>query len=212
MEHHHPSTKSDEGMNIKVILYVLPLQELAVPVFTMLLLLCLTIAPAAANKRALGKGGEQVSDFALYSVPEGWTSSIETEQGDPHVVLTRNLHEITIRLAGGEGSRYKTAADFLVGFEARSYGGKLADRVGDVVVADQKTFLYSRQTIVLLSLPPPDEGGPIHLTPEEFCVVMVGKRFFILSYSYGDSIPDPSYNGEDVWREFLKSFELKKNK
>ena len=210
MEHHHPSTKSDESVNIKEILYVLSLQGLAVAVFTMLLLLCLSIAPAAANKRALGKGGEQVSDFASYSVPEGWTSSIETEQGDPHVVLTRKRDEITIRLAGGEGSRYKTVADFLVGFEARSYGGKLADRLGDVVVADQKTFLYRRQVIV--SLPPPGEGGPIHLTPEEFCVVMVGERFFILSYSYGDSIPDPYYNGRDVWREFLKSFVLKNNK
>jgi hypothetical protein len=210
MEHHYSSTKSDESVNIKEILYVLPLQELAVPVFTILLLLCLFIAPAAANGRAMGKGSEQVSDFAQYSVPEGWTSSAKTEQGDPQVVLTRNLHKITIRLAGGEGSRYKTAADFLFGFEARSPGGKLAERLGDAVVADQKTFLYRRQKIV--SLPPPGEGGPTHLTPEEFCVVVVGERFFILSYSYGDSIPDPSYNGREVWREFLKSFELKNNK
>lgn len=210
MEHHHPSTKLDESVSIKEILDVLPSRKLAMRVFTMFLFLCLSVTPAAANERAMEKAREQVSDFAQYSVPEGWTSSVKTEQGDAQVVLTRNLHKITIRLAGGEKSRYKAAADFLVGFEARSPGGKLADRLGDVLVAGQKTFLYSRQKIV--SLPPPGEGGPTHLTPEEFCVVMVGERFFILSYSYGDSIPDPNYNGRDVWREFLKSFELKNNK
>ena len=83
-------------------------------------------------------------------------------------------------------SRYKTAGDFFVGFEACSRGGRPSEKIGGTVVSGMRVMLYRRE--VAVSLPPPDTGGPSTFAPEEFCVVPAGKRFFVLSYSYGDSI------------------------
>jgi len=40
--------------------------------------------------------------------------------------------------------------------------------------------------------------------------VPAGKQFFVLSYSYGDSIPDPNYDGQKAWRKFLETFRVLK--
>ena len=172
------------------------------------LVLALTAAPAQAKERPMSKPQEKISAASQYTVPAGWTASFKTEQGDPQAVLEKDMHVITVRLAGGEGSRYRASADFLVGFEARSPGGKLAEKLGGMAVAGQNVMLYRRK--VPVALPPPDASGPSTMTSEEFCVLKAGKLFFILSYSYGDTIPDPTYDGLKAWRGFLRGFKLKK--
>lgn len=172
------------------------------------LLFALTAAPAQAGESPMQKPQEKISAASRYAVPAGWKSSFKTEQGDPQAVLERDMHVITVRLAGGEGSRYRTAADFLVGFEARSPGGKLPEKLGAMVVAGQKVMLYRRK--IPVSLPPPDAAGPSTMTEEEICVLKAGSRFFILTYSYGDTVPDPTYDGLKAWRGFLAGFKLKK--
>lgn len=163
---------------------------------------------AAADGKVMEKSREQVADFAVYQVPAGWTASAGASQGDPSLTLTRDMHTITVRLAGGPGSRYKRAADFLVGFGARSPGGKLPEKIASLPIAGVRTIIYRRQ--IAVSLPDPDKSGPSALTAEEFCVVQAGKRFFIFSYSYGDTVPDPGYDGNAAWRKFLRSFRIKK--
>lgn len=172
------------------------------------LVLALTAAPAQAKERPMQKPQEKISAASQYTVPAGWTASFKTEQGDPQAVLEKDMHVITVRLAGGGGSRYRTSADFLVGFEARSPGGKLPEKMGAMAVAGQKVMIYRRK--IPVALPPPDASGPSTLTNEEFCVLQAGKLFFILSYSYGDSLPDPTYDGLKAWRGFLGGFKLKK--
>lgn len=166
------------------------------------------VGTAAADGKVMEKSREQIADFAVYKVPAGWTASAGASQGDPSLTLTRDMHTITVRLAGGPGSRYQRAADFLVGFGARSPGGKLPEKIAGLSVAGVRTIIYRRQ--IAVSLPDPDKSGPSSLTAEEFCVVQAGKRFFILSYSYGDTVPDPGYDGNAAWRKFLRSFLIKK--
>ena len=174
--------------------------------------LCPFVAQAAANGRTMDKTSEQISDFAQYEVPQGWKEEFSVNQGDPQVLLSHELHEITIRLSGGEKSRYKTTGDFLAGFEARSInGGNPAEKIGAVNVSGMSIMLYRRKIPVSFYMPPPDTSGPWIFTDEEFCVVLAGKMFFILKYSYGD-IMDPNYDGHEVWRKFLRTFKLKKNK
>lgn len=172
------------------------------------LVLTFTAAPAQAKERPMQNPREKISAASQYPVPAGWTASFKTEQGDAQAVLEKDMHVITIRLAGGEGSRYRAPADFLVGFEARSPGGKLPEKLGAMAVAGQNVMLYRRK--VPVALPPPDASGPSTLTNEEFCVLRAGKLFFVLSYSYGDSLPDPTYDGLKAWRRFLGVFKLKK--
>ena len=167
-------------------------------ILTLLLLLAL---PAAAGSP------EKLSDHASFKAPEGWTVSYRTEQGDQQAVLERDLHSITVRLAGGPGSRYRSAADFLAGFEARSPGGKLAEKLGGLPVAGKTIMIYRRK--VAVGLPPPDASGPSTLADEEFCVLPAGRRFLILTYSYADSIPDPTYDGRKAWLGFLKALRLR---
>jgi hypothetical protein len=147
-----------------------------------------------------------LSDAAKYEVPRGWAEEFSLNQGDPQALISRELHEIKVRLSGGGGSRYQTAGDFLVGFEALSTGGKRAEETGAVVVSGMRVMVYRRE--VPVRLPPPGEGGPSFFKREEFCVVPAGKMFFILSYSYGDSIPDLAYNGLKAWHKFLKNFRV----
>jgi len=173
-----------------------------------LTLLLLSACAAAAKEPSMAKTGELISDLSQYTIPQGWTSENGLTQGDPRTVLSRDLHAITIRLAGGQGSRYKTSGDFLVGFEARSSGGKPAEKLESAAAGGARVIIYRRK--VPVRLPPPDASGPAEFTTEEFCVVPAGKRFFVLKYSYGDSVPDPQYNGKKAWRDFLKTFKLKK--
>ena len=172
------------------------------------LLLSLAAGPAPAEDKPMEKTAEKISDFASFKAPEGWTQREFTEQGDPQVRLEKGLHAITVRLSGGTASRYKNAPAFLAGFEARSMGGKPAEKLSNAVVSGSRALVYRRK--VPLDLPPPDESGPAVMGSEQFCLVPAGKRFFVLSYSYGDSIPDPSYDGEKAWRAFLKDFKAKK--
>ncbi|OIO03598.1 MAG: hypothetical protein AUJ51_03810 [Elusimicrobia bacterium CG1_02_56_21] len=176
--------------------------------FILSLLLALAAAPLQAKGLPVQKPQEKISAAAAYTVPAGWTISYRTEQGDAQAILEKDMHIITIRLAGEEKSRYKRRGDFLAGMEARSHGGKRAEKLGGLKVAGQNVMIYRREIIV--SLPPPGELGPSTKTEEEFCTVQAGKRFFILSYSYGDSIPDPTYNGLKAWRGLLKSFKIKR--
>ena len=171
-----------------------------------LLLLIAAAGPGMEKKEMSPK--DKIASAAAYSLPEGWKESVALNQGDPQATLTYDLHKIKVRLAGGEGSRYKKAPDFAVGLEARSSGGKAPEKLGAVLVSGRKVMLYKRE--VTVSLPPPGTGGPADYTGEEFLVLPAGAKFFVLSYRYEDSIPDPSYDGEKVWREFLKSFRLKK--
>ncbi|PKM97046.1 MAG: hypothetical protein CVU79_10360 [Elusimicrobia bacterium HGW-Elusimicrobia-3] len=172
------------------------------------LLLSLAAGPAPAKDKPMEKTAEKISDFASFKAPEGWTQRDFVEQGDPQIRLERGLHAITVRLAGGTASRYKNASAFLAGFEARSMGGKPAEKLANAVVSGSRALVYRRK--VPLDLPPPDESGPAEMGTEQFCLVPAGKRFFVLSYSYGDSVPDPSYDGEKAWRAFLKGFKAKK--
>lgn len=171
------------------------------------LLLLAAAAPGGKEKAAV-KTTEKISDFAAYAAPEGWAAEEKIEQGDPQARLERGMHVITVRLAGGPGSRYKSPAEFQGGFEARSLGGKPAEKARTAVVAGARVMVYKRK--VPVALPPPDESGPASMTEEEFCVVPAGKRFFILTYAYGDTTPDPSFDGEKAWGEFLKAFKMKK--
>jgi|GEM_PF-1371712 len=175
-----------------------------------LAVLFLLTAPVCATvKEEPMKIKAALSEAAKYELPKDWTEEFSMNQGDPEALLSKDLHQIKVRLSGGEGSRYKKAGDFLVGFEARS-NGKPAEKMGQVAVSGQRVMIYRRE--VAVSLPPPDTGGPSTFTQEEFCVVPAGKTFFVLSYSYGDSIPDPSYDGQKVWRAFLKTFRVLKAK
>lgn len=174
---------------------------------SLLLILVTCTAVAALTIQPPMKIKDSLSAAAQYEVPQGWEEKFSVNQGDPQAILSHDLHEITVRLVGGEKSRYKTAADFWAGFEARSHsGGNLAEKIGAVDVSGMSVMLYRRAVVV--SLPPPDASGPSTFTDEEFCVVPAGKMFFVLSYSYGDSIPDPTYNGLAVWRKFLQDFRL----
>jgi len=171
-------------------------------------LLLLAAAAPAGKEAPAGKPMEKILDFASIPAGEGWTKSEKAEQGDPQLRQEKGLHVITARLAGGPASRYKKPAEFLGGFEARSIGGKPAEKTGTAVVSGARVVLYKRK--VPGALPPPDESGPYETILEHFCVVPAGKRFFILSYSYGDTTPDPSFDGERAWRDFLKAFSVKK--
>ncbi|HBA61115.1 MAG TPA: hypothetical protein DCZ92_09910 [Elusimicrobia bacterium] len=171
------------------------------------LLLLAAALPAAAKEPPM-KIKARLADAARYEVPQGSTETFVTNQGDPQAVLARDLHKIKVRLSGGKGSRYKTSGDFMAGFEVLSKGGKKAEKAGPVLVSGERVMLFSRE--VAVSLPAPDTGGPSIFGKEEFCVVPYGKQFFVLSYAYGDSIPDPSYDGLAAWRQFLKTFRLVK--
>lgn len=175
---------------------------------SVLLLLAAPVCAPAKEQTMKIKAG--LSEAAKYEVPKGWSEEFSTNQGDPQALLSRDLHQVKVRLSGGEGSRYKTAGDFLVGFEARSKGGKQAEKLGAIAVSGTRAMLYRRE--VPVSMPLPDTGGPVTYTSEEFCVVPAGKTFFILSYSYGDAIPDPGYDGKEAWRKFLNSFRVLKPK
>jgi len=171
--------------------------------------LMLLASPASAQvKEPPMKAKAGLSDAAKYEVPPGWKEEFTLNQGDRQAVLTRESHRIKVRLSGGAGSRYKTAGAFLGGFEALSRGGKKAEKTGSAAVSGSRVLLYSRE--VPVSMPAPDTGGPSAFAREEFCVVPAGKMFFILSYSYGDSVPDPSYDGLKAWRKFLESFRVLK--
>lgn len=164
--------------------------------------------PGPANEQPM-KIKDSLSAAAQYEVPQGWAEEFSVNQGDPQAILSRDLHKITVRLSGGEKSRYETADDFLAGFEARSIkDGKPAEKIGAVDVSGMSVMLYRREVPVSFFQPPPDTSGPWIFTKEEFCVVPAGKMFFVLSYSYGDSIPDPDYDGHEVWRKFLKDFRI----
>lgn len=167
-------------------------------------------APLRAAEVPAVKPEVQVKEYAKYAAPAGWEASDKLKQGDPQVVLNKGRHIISIRLAGGKESLYKTPGDFLVGFEGRSNGGKAAEKTAYVKVSGQKLMLYTKQAAV--RLPPPGEGGPVSLAPEEFCLPGAGKRFFVLSYRYDDEIPDPDYDGKAAWRSFLGSFRVIKKK
>jgi len=176
------------------------------------LVFCLLAAapvPVPAKEQPM-KIKAALSGAAKYEVPQGWGEEFSSNQGDPQVLILREIHRIKVRYSGGAGSRYKSAGDFLAGFEALSRGGRRAEKMGEIIVSGARVMAYSRE--VAVSLPPPDTGGPSVFAREEFCVVPAGKRFFILSYSYGDSIPDPSYNGKEAWRKFLKTFRVLKAK
>lgn len=169
--------------------------------------LLLAAAPAAKEKPAV-KTTEKIADFAEFKAPAGWAAEEKTEQGDPQVRLEKGAHTMVVRLSGGPGSRYKSQQEFMGGFEARSTGGKPAAKTGTAVIAGSRVLLYKRA--VPLALPPPDESGPASMGEEAFCLVPAGKRFFVISYAYGDPTPDPLYDGEKIWQEFLKNFRVKK--
>ncbi|MEI7529641.1 MAG: hypothetical protein WCK76_11945 [Elusimicrobiota bacterium] len=176
-----------------------------------LFFLLFVAAPVCAPaKEQLMKVKASLSEAAKYEVPKGWAEEFALNQGDPQAVVTRDLHKIKVRLSGGAGSRYKSSGAFLAGFEALSKGGKKADKNVTLVVSGQRVLLYRRE--VPVTMPAPDMGGPSTYAAEEFCVVPAGKRFFVLSYSYGDSIPDASYDGLAAWRQFLKTFRVLKPK
>ncbi|MDA8131265.1 MAG: hypothetical protein M0011_07145 [Elusimicrobia bacterium] len=170
-------------------------------------LLLMGAAPATAPKAKTIMPKDQITSAASYVLPEGWKETFSRNQGDPQAVLKYGLHRITVRLSGGEKSRYKKAADFLVGLEVRSADGKAPGKLGHVAVAGQKVMLYKRKAAV--SLPLPDMGGPASYADEEFCVVPARSGYFVLSYSYEDDLPDSTYDGAKVWHGFLKSFRLK---
>lgn len=175
----------------------------------LLAILMLAASMAAAKEPAMGTPRElMIADFSQYAVPQGWTTENGAAQGDPQITLSRDMHAITVRLAGGKGSRYKTPSGFLTDFEARSTGGKPAEKLGNSIVAGARVTIYRRK--ISVRLPPPDTSGPAELITEEFCVVPAGKLFFVLRYSYSDTTPDPVYNGSKAWRQFLKDFKLKK--
>ncbi|MFA6434960.1 MAG: hypothetical protein WCW52_09725 [Elusimicrobiales bacterium] len=164
----------------------------------------------SAGKEQPVKTKSELAAAVRYKIPAGWTEEFSINQGDPQARLSRSLHRIKVRLSGGNGSRYKTAGDFLAGFEALSKGGTKSEKIGTEAVSGARVLLYRRE--IAVTLPPPDTAGPATFTREEFCVVPAGKRFLVLSYSYGDSIPDLSYDGFKVWREFLKGFQVLKEK
>lgn len=148
-----------------------------------------------------------LSAVVRYEVSQGWSEKFSINQGDPQSVISYDLHEITVRLSGGKESRYKTASDFLTGFEARSMGAH-PEKLETVLVSGMQSLLYRRA--VPVSLPPPGTGGPVQSGGEEFCLVPAGETFIVLSYSYGDSIPDISYDGYKIWRKFLSDFHVLK--
>ena len=176
----------------------------------LLFLLFMTAPACAPAKEQPVMIKTSLSDAAKYEVPKGWAEEFVSNQGDPQAVVTRDLHKIKVRLSGGAGSRYKSSAAFLAGFEALSKGGKKADKTGAAAVSGQRVLLYRRE--VPVSMPAPDTGGPSTFATEEFCLVPAGKLFFVLSYSYDDSIPDASYDGLAAWRQFLKTFRVLKVK
>lgn len=170
---------------------------------SLIVLFFLAIPATALAEEPHVKIKTSLSAVVLYEVPQGWAEEFSINQGDPQSVISYELHEITVRLSGGKASRYKTAGDFLTGFEARSMG-RTPEKIETVVVSGMHSLLYLRS--VPVSLPPPDTTGTAEFGVKEFCLVPAGETFIILSYFYGDSIPDISYNGHRVWRKFLSDF------
>jgi len=172
------------------------------------LLLLLPVFAASAKAPPAKPPAGRVADYAAFTVPAGWTASDAPTQGDPQVRLERDLHVIKVRLSGGPASRSKSPAEFLAGFEVRSADGRPPEAAGTVEVSGTGRVEYRRDAAV--TLPPPDQGGPATTAPERFCLLPAGDRFLVLSYGYGDSIPDPTYDGEAAWRAFLSTFRLKR--
>lgn len=173
-----------------------------------LALLLLLSAGSARAEEQEAKIKAVLLSAAVYTAPAGWTEEFELNQGDPQSLVSKDLHAIKIRLSGGPRSRYKSAGDYLAGLEARSKGGRPPEKTGTALISGLRVVVYRRE--VAVSLPLPGAGGPAAFAREEFCAFQAGKKFFILSYSYGDAVPDPSYDGLAAWRKFLKDFRLRK--
>jgi len=113
----------------------------------------------------------------------------------------------TFSLGGLEPGTYWVNA-FLKGFEATTMG-KAPERVRQVKAGGRKVWVYRHGYPVDLGDPSAPPAGAPALASEEFCVIPLGGKFFVLSFAHESPIPDPEAAGEKAWAALLASFSLK---
>jgi hypothetical protein len=142
---------------------------------------------------------------ARCQAPEGWQSEKAESQADPALRFSHDSDLIKIRLFGGKGSRYQGPADYLRGFEATSLG-KPPQRLRQSQVAGTTVWVYRHSYPLSAGAPGFVDPRSPALASEEFCIMPLGKRFFVLSWAHESPIPDPKSLGGKAWQEFLSSF------
>lgn len=175
---------------------------------TAALALLILAAPCGAKEKKVKQTPSEIEALALFSLPSGW----EVEKGsgaDPSLRASRGRHVLRVRLFGGPKSRYDAPAKYLAGLEATTMG-RPPERAGTAKVGDKEVPLYRHGYPIELGDPHMVSPEPPKLAKEHFVLVPAGKRFFVLSYAFESSIPEPSGEGEKAWEEFLKSFSLRR--
>ena len=156
-----------------------------------------------------------------YQVPEGWDvwrggPWPDEKAKDPLISLVKEFSFIRIHLFGGKESRYPTPQEYMASFAPPSFEGPTA-QLGTETVAGMEIPMYRRR--ITLSGDPygrvPQSSFPT--VQEYFCIIPLGERFAVLSYSYEppqthhESSRSPfDVEGEEAWEEFLKTFKVRR--
>ncbi|HBL19072.1 MAG TPA: hypothetical protein DD417_20510 [Elusimicrobia bacterium] len=175
---------------------------------TALLAAVIASALAGAGEAPVPQPVQETLGAARFSGPAGWESEKSGTAADPGVRFSRGLDVIKVRLLGGKGSRYAGPDAFLKGFEATTMG-KAPERVRQVKAGGRKVWVYRHGYPVDLGDPSAPPAGAPALASEEFCVIPLGGKFFVLSFAHESPIPDPEAAGEKAWAALLASFSLK---
>ncbi len=161
-------------------------------------------APCGAKEKKVKQTPSEIESLASFTLPPGW----EVEKGagpDPSLRASRGRHLLRVRLFGGPKSRYDAPAKYLTGLESTTMG-RPPERDGSAKVAGGELPVYRHGYPIELGDPHLVSPDSPKLATERFVLVPAGKRFFVLSYAFESSIPDPSGDGTKAWEAFLKGF------
>jgi hypothetical protein len=182
----------------------------------------LVIASQPAAEAARSQGGKKgkktrrvqtgnesgIFSAARFTQLPGWEKEEVRTPSDPHVTFSLGVDTIKVRLLGGGGSRYASEEGFLKGFEATTMG-RPPEVVRQVKVAGRETPVYRHGYPIMLGDPHILDPRPPRLATEEFVILPLGRKFFVLSWAHESPVPDPDAAADKVWAEFLDSFTLK---
>ena len=177
------------------------------------IILAALILPAFAaelKETPVSKPPLEFAGVARFPPLEGWRVR-RTEGVDPSLAFLRGQDGIRVKLFGGKGSRYLKLHDFLKGFEATTMGNP-PERVGEATVGGLRVAFYRHGYPLTQGDPDVSDPRPPALATEEFCILPVGSRFLVLSWSQESGAPDPEPESAAAWRAFLDSFSLVKKK
>ena len=150
----------------------------------------------------------QITALATYAVPKGWDLEEGTDAADPILYLRKGLYAIKIRLLGGKNTRWPSPKDYLS--LPGTTIGRPPEKRKRIRVAGSETWLYERGFPINLGDPHEPGSGNVDLGKEQYCIVPVGEKYFVLSRSYEDVLPDPDTTADSEWNDFLHSFKLKR--